>query len=499
MGVWEKLGESIGKLFNAYMAMQKKSWEAFFSIVKVWVGWNPSVLKDMDNEIAAKSIDPDMFRSKEFKDFAVDLKKKLGGSPDSLIEWMKTSYLSAMGMLYDGMIDLLIPLSPKDFATAKENAGHVTMLAADFIVLTAVLDIAATALSATLVRNIIHVGRMFISTFGLDRYVSAVIAPALVPGLTTPLSQGWNEQFQTNIPPIQDVIRFTVREVYDPARRAELLSVPTPSEAYRFARKHGFSDSVMDDYWAAHWVLPSIGDLNTMLQRNVITPETWSRYITLNDYEPMMIDNFKKIIYSPYARVDIRRMYNSGVLDEAGVKRGYLDIGYDDEKATKLTEFTKALKTGTAKDLTLSMITNAFKQGNVSRDAALEMIIDLGYEEDEADFILALYEQQTKQESRELSQSKFDVMFQLGLIDREELKRNLIALNYATDAAENLTKIEEAKKAGKISLLPLGTLREALRRKIIEPEDFAARAQRLGYQDDEIEIVIQLEGARAAA
>jgi len=499
MGVFEQVGEFFGKLWEMFKTFEFGLFNEFLKQVRVWVGWNPDVLKDIDTEMVTKSIKPEMFQTTEFKELVKVFQVKLAHSPEGIVDWLADTIDAALTVVYKYVIDIITPPVPVTFEKAQERAGKILGIALDFSVLITLIDVLATALSATLIRNLCHLGQLFMSTFGFDRLVSVTLAPALTPGLIAPLQYGYNDRFQTAIPPIQDVIRFTVREVYDPARRAELLSVPTPSEAYPFARKHGFSDSVMDDYWAAHWVLPSIGDLNTMLQRNVITPETWSRYITLNDYEPMMIDNFKKIIYSPYARVDIRRMYNSGVLDEAGVKRGYLDIGYDDEKATKLTEFTKALKTGTAKDLTLSMITNAFKQGNVSRDAALEMIMDLGYEEDEADFILALYEQQTKQESRELSQSKFDVMFQLGLIDREELKRNLIALNYATDAAENLTKIEEAKKAGKITLLPLGTLREALRRKIIEPEDFAARAQRLGYQDDEIEIVIQLEGARAAA
>ena len=296
------------------------------------------------------------------------------------------------------------------------------------------------------------------------------------------------------IPGPSDLIRLAVREAFTPPLMLDYIS----DDFKKYMKMQG-AEEWAEPFWHSHWVLPSISDLNEMMHRNVIDDEVWKKFVILNDYWPAMVDNFKKIIYTPFTRVDIRRMYNSGVIDEEGVTRAYKDIGYDEEKAAKLTEFTKALKTGTAKDLTLSMIVKSFKQGNTSRDAALEMIVDLGYEEDEADFILSLYEQQTKQESRELSQSKFDVMFQLGLIDREELKRNLIALNYATDAAENLTKIEEAKKAGKISLLPLGTLREALRRKIIEPEDFAARAQRLGYQDDEIEIVIQLEEARVAA
>jgi hypothetical protein len=296
------------------------------------------------------------------------------------------------------------------------------------------------------------------------------------------------------IPGPTDLIRLAVRESFTPP-----LVLDYESADYKKWMKKQGAEDWSDMFWHAHWVLPSISELSEMVHRNVIDDETWKKFVTLNDYWPPMVDNFKKIIYTPFTRVDIRRMYNSGVIDEEGVTRAYKDIGYDEEKAAKLTEFTKALKTGTAKDLTLSMIVKSFKQGNTSRDAALEMIVDLGYEEDEADFILSLYEQQTKEESRELSQSKFDAMFQLGLIDREELKRNLIALNYSTDAAENLVKIEEAKRDGKITLLPLGTLREALRRKILEPEDFIKRAKRLGYQDDEIEIVIALEEARVAA
>ena len=499
MGVWEKLGESLGEFNRKLLDSRQKSLERFFNIVKVWVGWDPAILKKIDTEMVTESIKPEMFQTTEFQDLVKDLQVKLAHSPEGLVDWIGATINAGCTVVYKALIGVITPPVPVDFAVAQKQAGKVLAISLDFAVLISIIDVLATALSATLIRNMCHLGQLFISTFGFDRIVSLTLAPALGPGLVVPLQYGYNEKFLTTIPPIQDVIRFTVREVYDPERRLELLSVPTPSEAYKVARKHGFADSVMDDYWAAHWILPSVGELNEMLHRDQIKVEEWRRYMKLHDYEPRMIPNYEKIIYSPYTRVDIRRMYNAGVVDEEGVTRAYKDIGYDDEKSEKLTEFTKSLKTVTTKDLTLSMITKSYKEGNTTYNEALEMIMDLGYEEDEADFILATYEQQGVQESRELSQSKFDSQFQLGLIDRETLKRNLIALGYSAEAAEDLAEIEATKKAAKISLLPLGTLREALRRKILEAADFTERAKRLGYQDDEIEIVLALEEARVAA
>jgi hypothetical protein len=240
------------------------------------------------------------------------------------------------------------------------------------------------------------------------------------------------------MPPIQDVIRFTVREVYDPARRSELLSVPTPSKAYEFSRKHGFSDSITDDYWAAHWVLPAINDLNQMLHRRIIDPAKWKRYVTLNDYEPTMIDNFKKIIYYPYTRVDVRRMYEYGVLESKQVEDTYLDLGYDTEHARNLAIFAKSivaipvikaryskgwitgnqvkeelLKTGMTatkaeeiyqtivaaekttrvtaeRDLTKAEIVKGVKKGVISIDEGVSLLQDMGYDQFESQYILAI-------------------------------------------------------------------------------------------------------------
>jgi hypothetical protein len=385
------------------------------------------------------------------------------------------------------------------------EAGHLTALATGFVLLTALLDTIASAATGTLVRNVVHIGRMFIATFGLDAYSRAVIAPAVGASVIPHLTYGFNEQFQAKIPPIQDVIRFTVREVYDPARRRELLSVPTPSEAYKFARKHGYSSDVMDDYWAAHWVLPSIGELNTMLHRAAIDRAKWKRYVQLNDYEPTMIEPYEKIIYSPYTRVDIRRMFDMKILTREQVKRSYMDIGYDDEHAEALTKFTEELNRKSTdktkvdgRELTKAEIIKAFRIGNITHAEAKTRLLDLDYDDTEAEFILSLEKHQETVKRRELSQKRLDLLFKNFVITEDEYRRRLIDLGYSVDAVNDIVILMKIEMESDIKRLPLGTLREALRKKAMTPDRFVEYARYLGYPDEDIQIILKMEKVESA-
>ena len=138
------------------------------------------------------------------------------------------------------------------------------------------------------------------------------------------------------IPPASDLITMCVREVFDPERRKALLIIPTPKEFKIYMKKKGFDEFWSDSYWAMHWVLPPVEHLNEMFHRGVIDFETWKRYMILHDYMPEAVPWYEKIIYVPFTRVDVRRMYEEGVLTYDDVVKAYKDLGYDDEKAKKL-------------------------------------------------------------------------------------------------------------------------------------------------------------------
>ena len=143
------------------------------------------------------------------------------------------------------------------------------------------------------------------------------------------------------IPPITDLITMAVREVFSLEQRAASgLDIGYPEILTGLAAKQGLSEEWARNYWAAHWRLPSVQQGYEMLHRGVIDLETLRALIKALDVAPGWIDRLIEISYRPFTRVDVRRMYSVGILDREGVKRAYLDLGYNDEKAEALTEFT---------------------------------------------------------------------------------------------------------------------------------------------------------------
>lgn len=235
-----------------------------------------------------------------------------------------------------------------------------------------------------------------------------------------------------------DLIRFAFREVWDPVRRAELLAEGFPGEFPTQMLFQGYNQTWTENYWAAHWELPSVGQLNEMLHRRVITPDIWDRFVKYNDFDPVVRPWLKAISYAPYTRVDVRRMWELAVLSDDEVLSAYMDLGYDEPKARRFTLWTKIYtlsvelraryskgwitaddvlteltaagmpkdraqvwiqrivkaekqnRTIAEKDLTKTEIIKGVKQGFLTEDDAIGLLEGLGYDAAESEYIIAI-------------------------------------------------------------------------------------------------------------
>ena len=190
------------------------------------------------------------------------------------------------------------------------------------------VSIISEAASAGTVRSIAEAVQSWIWANGLGQLSSMAYQPQLDASVNPLLGRSYNFKSQARIPDASDLIRFQLREVYDPVRREELLT-GLPRETFNsYMRQNGFSEYHSDSFWAAHWVLPSITQLNEMLFRGVIDLDTWRRFVQYNDYDPSSIPRLEQIIYRPFTRVDARRMASLGVLSRQELLQAYADVGY---------------------------------------------------------------------------------------------------------------------------------------------------------------------------
>jgi hypothetical protein len=192
-----------------------------------------------------------------------------------------------------------------------------------------------------------------------------------------------------------DIVRFAVREVYTPEIVAKYQQLADLPKVYlEEAAKAGLPEEQAKNYWAAHWVLPSASQGFEMLHRGVITEDELKMLLKTLDIMPFWRDKLIKISYLPYNRVDVRRMYAAGVLDRDAVLRAYLDLGYDKEKAERMTEWTVRLykqeKVAPERDLTKAEIIKGVNKGIITHDLGVELLMGLGYDKWEAEYILAI-------------------------------------------------------------------------------------------------------------
>lgn len=159
----------------------------------------------------------------------------------------------------------------------------------------------------------------------------------------------------TELPPVQDIIRFMVRdtddrEIVDSLQLDALFEHKFGPQLKQWAKQRGIPDDMMQHEWRAHWAIPGPSQLFSFWQRlrrnpNFGTPEQQrskiEKALIHNDILPTWFDSYFAVQYRPIGRIDIRRGFNSGILDEQQVNDGFAAIGYSDDDADNLTQITK--------------------------------------------------------------------------------------------------------------------------------------------------------------
>ena len=228
-------------------------------------------------------------------------------------------------------------------------------------------------------------------------------------------------------------------------------------------------------FWFAHWVLPSLGQGFAMFHRlrdpdsdTFFSLDDLRNLVKTQDISPFFRDRLIEIAFRPLTRVDVRRMFRDGTLDRDQVLSAYRDLGFSEESAELMTEWTVKNARQAQKDLTRTNIIKGYKRKMFTRPEALEGLERIGYDEDEAGFFVAMADFEIAEALQDQVLDTVEFRFVEGIITQSQVFDEIGSLNLPAQQVEELLLVWNLKRQRKARLPTRGEIEDLYRRGIVE-------------------------------
>lgn len=506
------------------------------TITKIFTILKPNLIDELKTEIAISSIDEERFQDPEMKQAIVDLKEKWSHSPESGSDIANDLIDVVIGKVAKVQLEAVAGITLDASTPVTNSLFNQLAIVTDVTLATNLVSMIAEIVSIGQIDKIGQELRSYLDYSGFSQISGYGYGMILSGALATSITQELNSKmlnmpidpatlvrlkyresiaedlYQTQMayhgfgetqrkayedaylyyPSPQDLVHWISKEVFEPdsVTKYGLLNEFDKLDLSAF-RKAGLEEEQVKNFWVAHWDAPSFGQVTEMLFRGLITEADVYDWYRLVEIAPYWRDKLTKIQYHPYTRVDIRRMYTAGVVDREVVKRTYLDLGYDEEKAENLTVWTTAEKMATERDLTKTEILRLYTEGQLTADRAKDQVMALGYDSEESDLILMLADiKREDTEEKDLVATWTD-LFKIHAIDLNTFINNVNSLDITEIKKNRLIAKAERAERSLIALPTKADLKSFLSKNIIDVDRFAVKMSALGYSDEDIEYYIK--------
>lgn len=311
----------------------------------------------------------------------------------------------------------------------------------------------------------------------------------------------WSKGDWTNIekawrlqPGLSDIVRFAVREAYrDPLTIEGELDKDRPGAFDTAAEEIGAAKSYAKLAWRAHWELPSFGMGREMLHRGIIADKQELKDLMKeNDLHPSWRDKLIELSYNLFTRVDLRRVFQIGYYDEDQVYEEYKKLGYDEDRARALTDFTVDKYDPENKALTKTDILKLYKHNEYSPEETILALQAIGYSPEVAADIILRHDLDLAAKLMDKKESAIKKGYVGQVLTYEQAVSRLQMLGYNSTYARGLVDEWIIDKELRVKDVSLEVLKGLFTNQIRGDQDTFNYLLRIGYDNQDSTDIITL-------
>ena len=249
------------------------------------------------------------------------------------------------------------------------------------------------------------------------------------------------------IPGIADLITMMVKEAFNDSASSKFgLDDEYPGVVAEWAGKQGLDPEWVKRYWRAHWQHVSPGQAFEMLHRGLLEEGDVADLLKVLDYPTYWREKLIQLSYNPVTRIDIRRMYQDGMITIADVEARYRKIGYDPEDAKLLADWTAAEYGKTEATATTAEVISAYGKGFLQKAEAEQMLAASGWPAEKIAFQLQLADQKRSAAATDDIVETLRTAFTGHIYEEAVVRSRLLSLDITGDMVDGLIAVWSMKR-----------------------------------------------------
>lgn len=267
------------------------------------------------------------------------------------------------------------------------------------------------------------------------------------------------------VPTPSDIIAFLAHEVFEPDM-VKKYGLDEEFEAIdqEPALKIGLDEATLKLYWRNHWQHTSFTQMIQLRRREIITDEDVWEWFRLVEIPPYWRDKLIELIWTVPTRIDTRRFWDMGTIDEPRLRQLYTAFGYQGQNLEDYVLWTKVY-------VAFPDLIARYKNGWIDEETVRSELAELGMP---AERVETMWQTKFKkaaspervESTRQLTRALIIKGAKKLDLEEEETIQRLRDIGYGLKEAQFIYKVEVLESASPETPLEYKAITDSYRRAI---------------------------------